>query len=106
MMRVLHGHWFRAALILAALTFQSLVAGTHIHLPVASQHQQQRQHDNDPADCAICQALVQTGHAILPAGPPLPVPVAASFIIFKAAQSDRAPAAAAHFWFSRGPPSI
>ena len=99
-----HKNRFSAALVLLALALQSFVAGTHIHFPVAAQHQQQ-QHDNDPSDCGICKGLAAVGYAILPSAGLIGLILAVVPIIVAATEARVARNVLSHHWFSRGPPS-
>lgn len=110
-------------LALLAFTFQAFVTQTHIHtgsvLTIGSSKSDtapakvtpgsQKQHNGvpnqDPANCPICQQIVQAGHYVTPAALSALAPAVAVSAIAIVLDAAMATASPSHSWRGRAPPA-
>lgn len=98
-----------ALLLLMTFSLQSYLTQTHIHFaPSLTQKGAPGKlpGKDDPANCPVCQEMVQAGHFVTPAAAALLLPSAQVSIVEIATPVAVIAQAASHTWRSRAPPQI
>ncbi len=98
-----------ALLLMVTFSLQSYLTQTHIHFaPQLAQKQAPGKlpAKDDPANCPICQEMIQAGHFVTPAAATLLLPSAQVSVIEIAAPVAVIAQAASHAWRSRAPPQV
>jgi len=98
---------FFALLLLMTFSVQSYLTQTHIHFaPSMAQKQAPGKlpSKDDPANCPVCQEMMQAGHFVTPAAASLLLPSAQVSVIEIATPVAVIAQAASHAWRSRAPP--
>lgn len=99
--------FFLALLLLVTFSLQSYLTQTHIHTGSAVAQKQapgKLPNKDDPANCPICQEMLQAGHFVTPSAASLLLPSAQVSVFRIVTRAVVVAQSASHAWRSRAPP--